>query len=265
VVPLRIGLITSRDSAAYHDFISELKQSGFSFIVHCFDAHMQGVNVEKDLIRALDYFNSLKKSLDLIVISRGGGSTADLSWFDNQRIAEKTAAADIPVISAIGHEINCTITDLVAHTYFKTPTKAAQFLVEKVTEFLEALLDRQGRIVEGTLQSLDRGKQQLQTSLLKMQVNLQQASRKAREGLLGLKFRITNQAVSFLSEQQGLLSALQDRVGILDPQHVLKRGFSITYHGGKVLKDAALAAEGAVIQTVLLKGTISSKIVKEKE
>jgi len=127
LLPLKLGLITAYDSAAYHDFTNELSLSGFSFEVLAVNCHMQGKLVEADVLRALDYFNSLSPSeLDVVIITRGGGSIADLSYFDNKKIAESIAALNFPLISAIGHQINTTITDMVAHSFHKTPTKAAQ-------------------------------------------------------------------------------------------------------------------------------------------
>ena len=141
LVPLNIGLITSYNSAAYHDFLSELKSSGYGFRVYYFDSFMQGENVESDVCLAMDIFNDLEY-LDAVVITRGGGSTADLSWFDNRRIAEKIALSKLPVLSGIGHEINVTVTDLTSSKFMKTPTAIAQFLVDRVTEFLKDINEK---------------------------------------------------------------------------------------------------------------------------
>ena len=133
LVPLRVGLVTADDSAAYNDFRSELHRSGFGFRVYMRNALMQGKSAEKDICKAIAEL-SKGKNLDAIVITRGGGSIADLSCFDSQMIAEKVAACPLPVLSGIGHEINMSITDMAAHTYAKTPTAIAQFLVNRVQE-----------------------------------------------------------------------------------------------------------------------------------
>jgi len=133
LLPLRVGLVTAYDSAAYHDFINELKNSSYSFKVLVQNCHMQGKLVEGDVVKALCFFNNLSsKKLDVIVITRGGGSTADLAYFDNKKIAESIAGSNLPIISAIGHQINTTITDMVSHTFCITPTKAAGVLVERI-------------------------------------------------------------------------------------------------------------------------------------
>ena len=152
-VILNIGLITSYDSAAYHDFISELKRSGYAFKIFLINSIMQGKNTESSVIKALKVLESIRE-VDVIVITRGGGSIAELSCFDSEKIAMAIARSVIPVLSGIGHEINTTVTDLAAHTFAKTPTAIAKFLVERLKEFIEGVDERQERIMEALRQAL---------------------------------------------------------------------------------------------------------------
>ena len=141
-VPMNIGLITSYGSAAYHDFVDELKKSGYTFRVRLIDSLMQGASAEKSVTRAIKLFNQME-GLDVIVITRGGGSIAELSCFDSQMIAEAIAISRLPVLSGIGHEINTTVTDLTAHTFAKTPTAIARYLIGRVQEFLGHLEEKE--------------------------------------------------------------------------------------------------------------------------
>ncbi len=159
-VPLRLGLITSYDSAAFHDFTSELKKSGYGFKIWFFDSSMQGKNVEQDVCKALDIFD--KSNLDTVVITRGGGSTADLSWFDNATIAKKIALSRLPILSGIGHEINITITDLASKIYMKTPTAIAQFLIQNVESFLLEIENKAKKIIELSNSQIQDNKQELE-------------------------------------------------------------------------------------------------------
>jgi len=129
-LPLRLALITSDGSAAYHDFLSSLKESGIGFQVYFIHAAVQGKGAEREVTSALGMLSSLP--VDCAVLIRGGGSRADLAVFDSQGIAEAVALAPVPVLTGLGHEIDQAIADLVAHTAFKTPTKVAEFLVERV-------------------------------------------------------------------------------------------------------------------------------------
>ena len=135
LMALNIGLITSDDSAAYNDFISELKRSGYGFRVFLRNSSMQGQRTEGEVTAAIGELEAMK-DLDVIVITRGGGSIADLSDFDSKMIAERIAACRLPVFSGIGHEINTTITDMAAHTFAKTPTAIAQYLVLLVKDYV---------------------------------------------------------------------------------------------------------------------------------
>ena len=129
-VPLEVGLVTSEGSAAYHDFLTGLAESGYGFRVSFVHAAMQGGEAEREVPAALERLGRL--GLDVVVLVRGGGSRVDLAAFDSRRIAEAIAGSRWPVLTGLGHEIDRAIADAVSHTAFKTPTKVAEFLVEKV-------------------------------------------------------------------------------------------------------------------------------------
>ncbi|MEZ4387540.1 MAG: exodeoxyribonuclease VII large subunit [Candidatus Krumholzibacteriia bacterium] len=129
-LPLRVGLITSHGSAADRDFRTGLAASGYAFGVMAVDCRMQGEQVAPQVTAALRRLGG--QELDVIVITRGGGSRADLSWFDQPSLCEAVARCPLPVVTAIGHEIDTSLSDLCAHTRCKTPTAAAEFLAARV-------------------------------------------------------------------------------------------------------------------------------------
>jgi len=143
-VPLHVGLVTSVGSAAYRDFTSILSQSGYAFSIHVFDAHMQGERTAIEVVRGIETLASLK-TLDVIVIVRGGGAKTDLLAFDDISICRAVAACPLPVITGIGHETDLTVTDLVAHRSFVTPTDTARFLVSRLDSVLSYLRDAENR------------------------------------------------------------------------------------------------------------------------
>jgi exodeoxyribonuclease VII large subunit len=133
LVPLRVGLVTSGGSAAYHDFVHELEVSGYAFrVAHC-HARVQGAAAERRIAYALRRLAAL--DLDVVVVIRGGGARTDLSAFDTETVARSIAAMPVPVITGIGHEVDRTVADEVAHTCAKTPTAAAGMLVDLVAGF----------------------------------------------------------------------------------------------------------------------------------
>src|SRR6266545_3716112 len=144
-LPLTLALITSHGSAAYHDFLSGLAESGYGFRVLFVHASVQGREAEREVVSALASLARL--SIDCAVLIRGGGSRSDLAVFDSRAIAEAIAQAPFPVLAGLGHEIDTSIADLVAHATFKTPTKVAEFLVERIARQEQAVEDLHRRLL----------------------------------------------------------------------------------------------------------------------
>jgi exodeoxyribonuclease VII large subunit len=139
-VPLlanRIALITSAVSAACADFVETLNASGFGFRIYLADAAVQGVEAEAQILGGLEA--AARLSVDLVVITRGGGTRTDLAWLDNEAIARSIAAMPIPVWTGIGHEVDRGVLDVVAARAFKTPTGVAEELVARFSG-VEALI-----------------------------------------------------------------------------------------------------------------------------
>lgn len=113
-LPLRLGLITSRDSAAYNDIVKTLRDSGYGFRLLLADALMQGEKAEASILRAIDALEALAP--DLVIVARGGGNRTELASLDNERVARRIAACTAPVWTAIGHETDTSVLDVVAHT-----------------------------------------------------------------------------------------------------------------------------------------------------
>lgn len=288
LLPLNIGLITAYDCAAYHDFINELKSSEYSFKVLVQNCHMQGKLVQKDVVKALSFFNNLSsKKLDVIVITRGGGSTADLAYFDNKKIAESIADSKFPIISAIGHQINTTITDMVAHTFCITPTKAAGFLVERIREAAENLNYLEEEIIRKSEDLISNTKKQLHSLAAKTESLSSRYFRVHQEELLDKKHNILSALKITLTKKRELLKRsldsvsssldkifrnsrnhlkyLDDKIKILDPGNILKRGYSITLKGKRVVKSIDDLKEGDLIKTILYQGSVISEVKKKEK
>jgi len=139
LVPLRVGLVASQGSAAYHDFIETLSASGYAFRVAVADVRVQGAAASRRLVYGLRRLAQL--DVDVVVLVRGGGPRSDLAPYDTELVARTIAEMPVPVITGIGHEVDRTVADEVAHTYCKTPTACATTLVEQVAKFA-ADLDR---------------------------------------------------------------------------------------------------------------------------
>jgi exodeoxyribonuclease VII large subunit len=143
MLPQRIGLITSKGSAACNDILKTFSSSGFGFQIFLADSTMQGVKTEASALEALDVLENL--NLDLVIIARGGGSKTDLFYLDNEAIARRIAAYKHPVWTGIGHEIDVSILDHVANRYFKTPTAVAEDIVARFVEMKRHLEEAENR------------------------------------------------------------------------------------------------------------------------
>jgi exodeoxyribonuclease VII large subunit len=158
-VPVHVGLVTSVGSAAYNDFVQEIERGGYAVRVTCIDARVQGLDVEATVVAALRTFARLRP--DVVVLVRGGGSKADLAGFDSESIARAIAAMPVPVWTGIGHEIDVSVADLVAHTHFKTPTACAAAIALRIGAFVEAVEDRWAQIAALAVDTLSAAERQL--------------------------------------------------------------------------------------------------------
>jgi exodeoxyribonuclease VII large subunit len=173
-LPFSIALITSHGSAAYHDFLSGLVESGYGFRVLFFHAAMQGRESEREVVSALAALAGLP--IDCAVLIRGGGSRTDLAAFDSRAIAEAIARAPFPVLTGLGHEIDQSIADLTAHTAFKTPTKVAEFLIERIARADAGVEELRRRLLREAMEPLRAGREALGraergVSLARMRLN----------------------------------------------------------------------------------------------
>ncbi len=147
-LPLRVGLITSLGSDAENDVLRTLRESGFAFQVVVHGARVQGPYTEPSVLNALDWFRRRADQFDVILICRGGGSRTDLAWFDSEALGRAVATFPLPVVIGIGHEQDFSVLDHVGWRA-KTPTAAAQLLVQRVRETLQGMEEALGAILQG--------------------------------------------------------------------------------------------------------------------
>lgn len=137
VVPQRIAVISSKEAAGLQDFLQHLHNNPhhFKFETELFQAAVQGVNVPIEVVQQIEIIESQSKKFDCIVIVRGGGAKLDLMGFNDFEVCKAIATSELPVITGIGHDIDETLADLVAHSSMKTPTAVADFLIQRIMNF----------------------------------------------------------------------------------------------------------------------------------
>ena len=283
----RIAVISSPTAAGYADFVHQLQNNphGFAYSVTLFPAIMQGPQTEESILSALDKiinFQLSTFSFQLVVIIRGGGATSDLQAFDSEALAERCANFPLPVITGIGHLRDETILDLVAHKNLKTPTAVAEYIISHTLELDMDLLALGDRIQKSVILRLEQEKNLL-TSLsayipqyalrllassdskltsLQHRVELKTTDLIAKNRLLldrksdQLSVLVNQQ----LQQQQNNLKLIETKLQLLDPQQLLKKGYSFTTHNGKLVTSITQLTPGDTITTTLADGTIDSTV-----
>lgn len=279
-----IAVVSSDGAAGYGDFCRQLADNtqGYRFTVRLFSATMQGEAVEQSVIAALNRIYEEQDVFDAVVIIRGGGATSDLSGFDTLALAENVANFPLPIITGIGHDRDESILDMVAHTRVKTPTAAAQLLIDNLSRTDQLIESLRQRIVRTTQQrmhteqvrlkavaeripvlfSLVSVKEQARIDRLSRQV-LNAVARRidtARQRVERLEVRFADTVRRLLTDEQHRLQMLEQRIEAENPERLLRRGYSITTYEGHAVHDASQLPKGAVVETRVEKGAFKSKV-----
>ena len=263
VLPDRIAVISSATAAGWGDFRNQLSGNiyGFRFYVKLFPALMQGDDVENSVIRALDAVAARRDDFDIVVIIRGGGAVSELSCFDSYNLAYNIANFPLPVITGIGHERDDTVADVVAHTKVKTPTAAAEFIISRVFDTasaLEELTRRMGDAVSGRMNAENMRMERLSQKLPSLFAVLRTHQEQYLE-TLDIKMR--NGVRNMLTVQNHKLEIMDKSLAAADPVIILKRGYSLTRVGGRVVKGVAGLKKGDRLTTSFADGTVESDII----
>lgn len=288
-----IAVISSANAAGYDDFVDQLESNahGFRFVTRLFPATMQGEGVEQSIIAALNniyetFLTSDETAPDCVVIIRGGGATSDLSGFDTLALAENVAQFPIPVITGIGHERDESILDMISHTRVKTPTAAAALLIDHLKRVWDYLQEAQGVLETNARQRMDLEQMRLQRAAQKIPPLFSLFKERQERRIDCMMRDMIAAAQRLISDEMHKVETLESiikpmlerrvtgemhrlqmfgqRVSALDPDLLLKRGYSITLHEGKIVRDASQLKHGDKIETRVEKGTIHSIVDSEE-
>ncbi len=262
IVLQRIAEISSETAAGFQDFSEHLAQNnlGYRFDCQLFASAMQGKNTEKELPAALDLIQKNRHRFDGVAIIRGGGAKLDLTAFDSLPVCKAVATMSIPVFSGIGHDIDETVLDLVAHTNLKTPTAVADFIIHHNYQFENAILYFAESINRAGLNTtklhsleLERKESDLHWA---SQARLQSANwqlNQAEQLLPAITQQVFKQMHRRLDEATAIANAH-------DPANILRRGFSLTRKDGQIVTDAATLSAGDVVETQLADGVFRATV-----
>jgi exodeoxyribonuclease VII large subunit len=265
----RIAVISAQNAAGYGDFCRQLEDNdyGFRFEVTLFPAIMQGEQVESSIIAALNAIYEAtvpdgepSGPYDCVVIIRGGGATADLSGFDTLALAENVAQFPLPVITGIGHDRDESILDMVANTKVKTPTAAAALLIDNLRQVLERINSAQQHLTTAISTKLSTLNVQLSSLQALIPTLALRTIGDQRHRIEMQESRLPVAIERRLTSQKHLLESLSLKLQGFDPQLLLSRGYSITLHNGRAVRDPKQLKAGDEIETRVEHGTIQSVV-----
>ncbi|MFA5092436.1 MAG: exodeoxyribonuclease VII large subunit [Candidatus Omnitrophota bacterium] len=261
-MPFSVGIVTSAKGAAVRDILQILKK-GASFVdVVLRDVRVQGQQASSEIAQAIADLNNFAK-VDLIIVSRGGGSTEDLWAFNEEEVARAIYNSSLPIISAVGHQINTTLSDLVADVFVETPSAAAKIIVDKKNALLAALAGSKYELdflMNNLIGELKNRITELTHTLKSPLDRLLEKQQQTDELFSELNYKMKH----LLELSQERCSSLVQRLGALSPLAILSRGYSLSMlvPSELIVKDIVQIKPGDRLKTVLHKGEVIS-IVEE--
>jgi exodeoxyribonuclease VII large subunit len=261
--PRRIGFVTSPTGAAIRDFLQVAARRFHGIEVLVIPARVQGEGSASEVARGIELANRLQPPLDVLVVGRGGGSLEDLWCFNDEIVVRAIFASRVPVVSAVGHEIDVTLADLVADVRALTPSEAAERVIPSAEELSARLAVLQRRLssvlrsrVAAARQHVDQlGKSRVMRVPHALVLDL---SRRLDE----LEQQATRALGRRVERSRDRLAAITCRLDALSPLAVLRRGYSVTTDGetGRVLTNAVGIRVGQRIRSQLVDGWIVSRV-----
>lgn len=236
----RIAVVSSSEAAGYGDFCDQLKNNrfGFDFQVQLYSAVMQGDTASRSIINALSAIAGQEEEWDVVVIIRGGGASTDLSCFDDYELASHCAQFPLPIIAGVGHTRDVSVVDMVVYSSVKTPTAAAEWLIDRVAVQVERVGEMQ----------------------LRLQKAVQGKIARERNRVLVMEQRMINAVRRMVVREEGKLNLWRKTIDLHSPERIFKMGYSLTMAKGKIVRSSKDVHKGDVVETYLQDGMIQSVV-----
>ncbi|MCX8093057.1 MAG: exodeoxyribonuclease VII large subunit [Candidatus Goldbacteria bacterium] len=261
--PEKIGIITSPTGAVIKDIIKIINRRYKAVEIIIYPSMVQGDEAAQQLIEGIKYFNS-KTDIDVIILARGGGSIEDLWPFNDENLAREIYASKIPVISAVGHEVDFTIADFVADLRAPTPSAAAELVVPDTEELLDKL-DNYKKILYTVINNLlenynEKIKGYETNNVFRKILNFyDEYSQMLDDYILEIKKTIKN----FLEKKEEKVKFIAEKLMLLNPYAILKKGYSVVFDNtGKIIKSYENVKKGQDINIRLHRGKLKADVTK---
>ncbi len=260
LLPRKIGIVTSPSGAAVRDMLKIIGAKFENMHVLIYPVRVQGDMACDEVVEGIDYFNR-GDEVDVIIVGRGGGSLEDLACFNEERVARAIYGSRIPVVSAVGHEVDFTIADFVADVRAPTPTAAADLVVRDKRELQGVLASFEERLQASLKGSIERSRLALYRHIvdLKERRDFIVRYRMYLDELLGT---LTHGLSSILGKERAVFQSLQQRLEDLNPEAIMKRGYSITMRAvdNQVITDSHQTDRGDTLKIRLYAGQLDCTV-----
>lgn len=263
----RIAVISSRTAAGYADFINQLTSNpyGHAYQIDLYHSAVQGIAAVDSIVANLKQIYDQAQRYDAVCILRGGGSKLDLAAFDELVIAVAIAEAPLPVITGIGHEIDTSIADMMAHTAVKTPTALAAFILHHNEAFLNKIWNVSYDIIQRGKHIITNENDRMRNLSFRMHAVSERFFTKQTFSLERIQQDILFSSKTWFQKAQTYIDQSEIKLNHLRPDRILKRGYSITLYNKKVITHASDLKSGDEVQTILFSGEFTSSVKNKKD
>ena len=261
--PKAIGVITSPEGAALQDIIATMAIRNPLVKIIVYPAVMQGEKSAQSIIRALDFAES-ESLCDNYIIARGGGSSDDLGSFNDEILARRVSSFKAPIVSAVGHEIDVTILDLVSDARAATPTAACRLVCSSVEEYKRLIKSDVNILTDQVMEKC----QLMEADVRFLQNRLRSMSVEARLSASEEKARMLRKSLDYIAETrtknaQQRVSMLIDKLDILNPLNILKKGYTVTKDKDNKIADFSSLISDDIIITKFTDGEVKSRVISK--
>lgn len=281
-IPKKVGVITASTGAAVKDIISTINRRFPLTEIILFPTLVQGVGAKENIVKMINEAN--KSDVDVIILGRGGGSIEDLWAFNEEIVARAIYNSNKPIVSAVGHEIDFTISDFVSDMRAPTPTGAAELVVPSKVEIQSYLNDYKGRIISVINKKIksytDTFSKLKSTYILKNPISMYEIDEQKLDNMLeklgsimtyklerekiklnNLSKMISPNMLNRLDKEKIKLENIETKLNLLNPENILKKGYSLTLVEGKIVKSINSVKKGSIIDTKFSDGIIKSEVL----
>ncbi|MCB9057176.1 MAG: exodeoxyribonuclease VII large subunit [Calditrichae bacterium] len=256
--PQSVAVITSPTGAAVQDILQVLKRRAPYLNIYIYPVKVQGIGAADEIANALKLANETP-FIDVIIVGRGGGSLEDLWAFNEEIVARAIFMSQIPVVSAVGHEIDFTISDFVADLRAPTPSAAAEMIVPAIEDVANTFNSLNSRIIYALNSYLEYKKQRILS--IKNSYGLRRSADIIRQNIQrvdDLAYRLSLTSEGLISKNKEKINQLKKQLNNLNPETILSRGYSITFKSNKIVYDASDLKKGDILETKVYTGKVKS-------